>query len=133
MYLSKQHGECLLRLKYGVRSEKGRSLLVSDNAGDGDGKTTSLQRRVADLARELGPKYARPLLIIQHSTQPKYCRRSRASSGSQSRRAARVKPLERLRQHLVGMNEAGEKCVATRDQGQMLENRPAYLKSSAPC
>ena len=33
LYLSSQHSECLMRLKYAVFSHKGGALLVSDEAG----------------------------------------------------------------------------------------------------
>ena len=51
LFLSRQHSECLLRLKYGVIAGKGGSLLVSENAGDG--RTTVLRRLEANLPKEL--------------------------------------------------------------------------------
>ena len=42
LFLSKQHRECLLRLKFAVLAGKGGALLISENAGDG--KTTVLRR-----------------------------------------------------------------------------------------
>ena len=57
LYMSKQHGECLLRLKYGVMAGKGGSLLISQNAGDG--KTTV----VANLTRRLALTRVRTIVL----------------------------------------------------------------------
>ena len=50
LYLSKQHQEGLIRLKYAVISNKGGALLVSENAGDG--KTSLLARLRRDLEQQ---------------------------------------------------------------------------------
>ena len=47
LYLSTQHSECLMRLKYAIFSHKGGALLVSDNAGNG--KTSILAKLKNDL------------------------------------------------------------------------------------
>ena len=50
LFLSKQHRECLLRLKFAIMASKGGALLISENAGDG--KTTVLRRLCLDLTEE---------------------------------------------------------------------------------
>jgi type II secretory pathway predicted ATPase ExeA len=42
LFLSRQHAECLIRLKYSILSRKGGALLISEHAGDG--KTAILGR-----------------------------------------------------------------------------------------
>ena len=64
LYLSTQHSECLMRLKYAIFSQKGGALLVSDTAGNG--KTTVL----AKLKKDLDEYYAGrvKVVFIDHPT-----------------------------------------------------------------
>ena len=64
LYLSRQHRECLIRLKFCIYSHKGGALLVSEHPGDG--KTTVIYRLIEDLQKELDDKLA--VALINHPT-----------------------------------------------------------------
>lgn len=126
MFLSKQHGECLLRLKYGVISGKGGSLLVSENAGDG--KTTVLRKLVADLPDELGAPVHTAFIDHPTLTPTQMLQEILRQLGCPKPPRSKIQALNKLREHLVQLNDAGGKCVVIVDEGQMLEHRPDLLQ-----
>ncbi len=64
LYMSSQHSECLMRLKYAIFSQKGGALLVSDNAGNG--KTSILAKLKNDLNEYYGGRVK--IVFIDHPT-----------------------------------------------------------------
>jgi general secretion pathway protein A len=126
LFLSKQHGECLLRLKYGVMAGRGGSLLVSENAGDG--KTTVLKKLVADLPEELGAPVRTAFIDHPTLTPTQMLQEISRQLGIPKPPRSKIQALNRLREHLLQLHEAGEKCVVIVDEGQMLEHRPDLLQ-----
>jgi len=126
LYPSKQHGECLLRLKYALHSNKGGALVVSNNAGDG--KTTVLRRLIRDLNEELAGRIA--IAVIDHpSLTPnqmvqEICSQLGVLNPSRERR----RNLNQLKQRLQHFHAQGAKCVIAVDEGQMLKDRPDTLQ-----
>jgi type II secretory pathway predicted ATPase ExeA len=121
LYLSKQHRECLLRLKYAIHANKGGALVVSEHAGDG--KTTIMRRLTADLEAEL--RNAVSMAIIDHPTltpnqlMQEICRQLGVANPSPSRN----RNLHQLRERLEYFHNLGQKCVIIVDEGQMLKDR----------
>ena len=126
MFLSKQHRECLLRLKFAIMADKGGALLISENAGDG--KTTVLRRLCLDLEKELDGR-AR-VAFLDHPTLTPYqmleeiCRQLGVEKPSRSK----MRALNQLREHLVRLHVEGQKSVVIVDEGQMLAHRPDLLQ-----
>ena len=122
LYMSRQHQEGLIRLKYAVVSNKGGALLISENAGDG--KTSLLAR----LRRELDDYYQSNcrIVFIDHPTLTanqmvgEIARQLGVGGNSNDKLAL----LNDLRASLLESHKQGEKCVVMLDEGQMLCHRP---------
>ncbi|MEA1997039.1 MAG: AAA family ATPase, partial [Gemmatimonadota bacterium] len=122
LYMSNQHKEGLVRLKYAVASNKGGVLLVSENAGDG--KTTLL----AKLRRELDEEYKGlcRVVFIDHPTLTanqmviEISRQLGLPAGTKDK----LTLLNELRRFLLECHKFGEKCLVILDEGQMLCHRP---------
>ncbi len=126
LYMSRQHQEGLIRLKYAVVSNKGGALLISENAGDG--KTSLL----AKLRTELAEYYQGNcrIVFIDHPTLT-----ANQMVGEIARQLGvgctttdKLTILNELRAFLLACHEQGEKCVVMLDEGQMLCHRPDLLQ-----
>ena len=126
LFQSKQHRECLLRLKFAILAGKGGALLISENAGDG--KTTVLRRLCLDLDRELDGR-AR-VAFIDHPTLTPFQMLDEMSRqlGVQQPSRSKVRALNQFREHLLALHRDGFKAVIIVDEGQMLEHRPELLQ-----
>ncbi len=126
LFLSRQHGECLIRLKYTILSAKGGGLLVSESAGDG--KTTVLGRLMRDLEEELEEKVH--IAFIDHPTLTPVQMLQEISRqiGIEKPYKTKVRALSALRNRLTQLHERGERCVVIVDEGQMLVHRPDLLQ-----
>ena len=126
MFESKQHRECLLRLKFAILAGKGGALLISENAGDG--KTTVLRRLCLDLEREFGGKAH--IAFIDHPTLTPFQMLEEMSRqlGVEEPSRNKVRALNQFREHLLALHRDGAKCVIIVDEGQMLEHRPDLLQ-----
>lgn len=126
LFLSRQHGECLLRLKYAVMAEKGGALLVSQNAGDG--KTTILRRLCNDLRSELKGRVR--IAFIDHPTLSpvEMIQEISRQLGIEKRFRTKAPALQALRERLMELRGEGHKCVVIVDEGQMLEHHRELLQ-----
>ncbi|UCE19159.1 MAG: AAA family ATPase [Gemmatimonadota bacterium] len=126
LYLSSQHRECLLRLKYAIQSNKGGALLVSDHAGDG--KTSVLSRLCQDMETEYGEKIK--LVFIDHPTltPTQLISELARQLGSLQKIRDKVDALNQLREQLQSYHDAGFKTVVIVDEGQMLSHRLDLLQ-----
>jgi len=126
LYMSGQHQEGLLRLKYAVVSNKGGALLVSENAGDG--KTSLLAR----LRQELQDYYEGRCraVFIDHPTLTanQMVGEIARQLGVRSNTTDKLTLLNELREHLLQCHREGAKCVVILDEGQMLCHRPDILQ-----
>ncbi len=126
LFLSKQHRECLLRLKYAFYSEKGGSLLVSDDAGAG--KTSILYRMIKDLHKELNQKIRFALLSHPNLTPnqliQEICRQLGVIRPSRSRH----ENLNQLRERLVELRKEDARSLVIVDEGQLLARHPDTLQ-----
>lgn len=126
LYLSAQHQECLMRLKYTIYGNKGGALLVSENAGDG--KTSLLLRLIQDLQKELAGKTR--VAFLDHPTLTpnqmieEIARQFEVDGAS----GDKVRNLSLLRSHLQPLHEEGYKSIVIVDEGQMLAHRPDILQ-----
>ena len=126
LYMSKQHRECLLRLKYGILANKGGALLISENAGDG--KTSVLRRLVADLQNE-GPGDVKVAFIDHPTLTPLQMIQEMARQlGVEKPKRSKINALNQLRGHLIDRYNAGGRSVVIVDEGQMLAHRPDILQ-----
>ena len=126
LYLSKQHRECLLRLKYGIMANKGGALLISENAGDG--KTSVLRKLMMDLEAD-NPGNMRVAFIDHPTLTP--CQMIQEMSrqlGIEKPSRSKVAALNQLRGHLMERHGAGGRSVVIVDEGQMLAHRPDILQ-----
>jgi general secretion pathway protein A len=126
LFLSRQHGECLLRLKYAVMAGKGGALLISENAGAG--KTTLLRRLCNDLRADLKGRVQ--IAFIDHPTLTpvEMLQEISRQVGIVKPYRSKVRALGALREHLMKLHDLGEKCVIIVDEGQMLEHDPSMLQ-----
>jgi len=125
LFLSAQHKECLLRLKYAVASNKGGALLVSENAGDG--KTSVLARLVQDLKSEYDNKL-RTVFIDHPTLTPNQMISEIARQLGVTGLQEKVSILNELRELLKKLHDDGYKTLVMIDEGQMLSHRPDLLQ-----
>ncbi len=121
-----QHQEALLRLKYGVTSNKGGVLLISENAGDG--KTSILRKLTEDLASEYPGKIK--IAFIDHPTLTvnQMVAEIARQLGVAKVRKEKIDNLNELRVKLEALHQAGIKTLVIVDEGQMLVHRPDILQ-----
>jgi general secretion pathway protein A len=126
LYLSTQHAECLMRLKYAIFSHKGGALLVSDNAGNG--KTSVLAR----LQKELTEYYSGRVRVvfIDHPTLSPIEMIGEISRqlGGELNTTEKIRSLNSLRDRLFAFYNENIKVVVIVDEGQMLKERPDILQ-----
>ncbi len=126
LYMSRQHQEGLIRLKYAVVSNKGGALLISESAGDG--KTSLL----AKLRKELDEYYQGNcrVVFIDHPTVTanQMVGEIARQLGVGAHTTDKLVVLNELRAFLLQRHEQGEKCVVMLDEGQMLCHRPDLLQ-----
>ena len=126
MFPSRQHSECLLRVRYGLYTGKGGAIVVSNNPGDG--KTTILYRLLADLGQELSGRFKgvvvdHPSLTPNQMIQEIACQLGVARPSLQ-----RNRNLKQLRERLLELQADGVKVLVAVDEGQMLKDFPATLQ-----
>jgi len=126
LYMSRQHYECLLRLRYAIESRKGGALLVSENAGSGK---TSLLKRLARETQQESDGAAR-IAFITHPTLT-----ARELIGEIARQlgvdqsySSKIRTLNELDDHLRKLHREGHRALVIVDEGQMLANRPDILQ-----
>jgi len=126
LYMSKQHQEGLIRLKYAVVSNKGGALLISENAGDG--KTSLLAKLRLDLNQQYQGRCH--VVFIDHPTLTanqmvgEIARQLGVGIGTTDK----LSLLNELRRFLLECHQRDEKCVVMLDEGQMLRHRPDLLQ-----
>jgi len=126
LFLSKQHRECLLRLKFAIMAGKGGALLISENAGDG--KTTVLRRLVLDFRKKFG-EHARVAFIDHPTLTPlQMIQEMSRQIGVEKPRRSKINAINQFRDCLMRIYEEGSKCVVVVDEGQMLAQRPDLLQ-----
>lgn len=126
LYMSRQHYECLLRLRYAIESRKGGALLVSENAGDG--KTSLLKHLARDIQKETDG--AARIAFITHPTLT-----AREMIGEIARQlgldrsySSKIRTLNELNGHLRQLHRDGHQALVIVDEGQMLANCPDILQ-----
>jgi len=126
LFLSKQHAECLLRLKYAVAAGKGGALLVSEHAGDG--KTTVLRRLAKELQDDLESEVRVAFIDHPTLTPVQMLQEISRQIGIERPYRTKIQALNAFRERLLQLHEAGERVVVIVDEGQMLEHRPDILQ-----
>ncbi|MFC1490244.1 AAA family ATPase [Candidatus Latescibacterota bacterium] len=125
LYLSTQHSECLMRLKYAIFSHKGGALLVSDNAGNG--KTSIL----AKLKKDLDEYYAGrvKVVFIDHPTLSPIEMLGEIGNqlGTDLQTTEKIRALNSLRDRLFSFYNENIKVIVIVDEGQMLRDRRDLL------
>ena len=126
LYMSKQHQEGLVRLKYAVISNKGGALLVSENAGDG--KTTMLHKLKKDLNAQFQGFCNSVFIDHPTLTTNQMVGEIARQLGVAGNTTDKLQLLNQLREFLLACHERGEKNVVILDEGQMLCHRPDILQ-----
>ncbi len=126
LYLSSQHSECLLRLKYAIFSHKGGALLVSDSAGNG--KTSVLARLQKDLVEYYSGRVR--VVFIDHPTLSPIEMIGEISRqlGGEMHTTEKIRSLNSLRDRLFSFYNENIKVVVIVDEGQMLRERMDILQ-----
>jgi len=125
LYLSNQHSECLMRLKYAIFSQKGGALLVSDNAGNG--KTSVLAKLKKDLDEYYRGRVR--VVFIDHPTLTpiEMIGEIAHQLGAELNTTEKIRALNHLRDRLFAFYNEDIKVVVIIDEGQMLKDRPDIL------
>jgi type II secretory pathway predicted ATPase ExeA len=125
LYLSSQHSECLMRLKYAIFSHKGGALLVSDTAGNG--KTSILARLQNDLKDYYSGRVR--VVFIDHPTLTpvEMIGEIARQLGGELFTSEKIRSLNYLRDSLFALYNENIKVVVIVDEGQMLKERPDIL------
>jgi type II secretory pathway predicted ATPase ExeA len=126
LFLSQQHQEALLRLKYGVLSNKGGVLLISENAGDG--KTSILRRLMDDLRSEYNGRIKIAFLDHPTFTVNQMVAEIARQLGVARVRKDKIDNLNALRTRLEALHDGGHKALVVVDEGQMLAHNPEALQ-----
>lgn len=125
-YLSDQHRECLMRLRFAIHSGKGGALLISENAGDG--KTTTLHLLMRDMTAERGDKLRIAYLDYPTMTPTQMIGEIGRQIGVQGIRGDKVEDINALRDLLKSNHIQGIHTLVIVDEGQMLADRPDLLQ-----
>ncbi len=126
LYLSRQHKECLVRLKYAFYSDKGGALLISENAGEG--KTGVVYRLIGDLREELGQGLQVALVDHPSLTPNQMVQEICTQLGVQDPSANRYRNLNQLKEALLRLDGDGMRTLVIVDEGQLLKGRPDTLQ-----
>jgi len=124
-YLSDQHRECLMRLKFAIHSGKGGALLISENAGNG--KTTTLNLLMRELSADTG-KYRIAYLDYPTMTPEQMIGEVSRQIGVGEVSGDKVKDMNALRDILRSNHIRGLKNLVIVDEGQMMADRPELLQ-----
>ncbi len=126
MYLGGQYYECFERLLYAVNSNKGGTLLVSEEAGLG--KTTILLKLVAEMKWNYGENFR--CAFIDHPTLTVAQLISQISSSlvPGEPQADKSLNLARMKEGLTQLKETGGKALIVIDEAHVLGERPEVLQ-----
>ncbi|MDH5526024.1 MAG: AAA family ATPase [Nitrospirota bacterium] len=125
-YLSDQHRECLMRLKYAIHSGKGGALLISEEAGDG--KTTTLQLLMQHLVEETRNQIRIAYLDYPTMTPAQMVAEIARQLGVEGVRGDKVHDINLLRDHLKECHARGMRNLVIVDEGQMMAEQPELLQ-----
>ena len=126
LYMSGQHSECLMRLKYAIFSHKGGALLVSDNAGNG--KTSVLARLKIDL-NDYYSGQAKVVFIDHPTLSPiEMIGEIAHQLGAELYTTEKIRALNSLRDRLFSLYNENIKVIVIVDEGQMLKDRTDLLQ-----
>jgi type II secretory pathway predicted ATPase ExeA len=126
LYMSCQHQDCLLRLKFAVHSSKGGVLLVSENAGDG--KTSLLLRLARELKEDLEGEVRLAFIDHPNVTPNQLIEEMSRQLGARARSSSKTHVMEAFRDHLTRIRDEGGRTIVIVDEGQMLAERPDVLE-----
>jgi len=125
-YLSDQHRECLMRLRFAIHSGKGGALLISENAGDG--KTTTLHLLMQEMTEEAEGRLRVAFLDYPTMTPTQMIGEIGRQIGVQEMRGDKVQDINALRDLLKSNHIQGIHTLVIVDEGQMLADRPDLLQ-----
>jgi len=125
-YLSDQHRECLMRLKFAIHSGKGGALLISEHAGDG--KTTTLHLLMQEIREERGDQVRVAYLDYPTMTPTQMVGEIARQLGVGAVRGDKVEDINALRELLRANHDHGIHSLVIVDEGQMMADRPDLLQ-----
>jgi general secretion pathway protein A len=125
-YLSDQHRECLMRLKFAIHSGKGGALLISEHAGDG--KTTTLNLLMQEISAD--PKLQIRVAYLDYPTMTttQMVGEIARQLGLEEVRGDKVEDMNALRDLLRSNHIRGVHSLVIVDEGQMLADQPELLQ-----
>lgn len=125
LYLTKQHAEALLRLKFAVYSEKGGAVLISEQAGDG--KTSILLRLAYEIKTDEQGKLTLAFLDHPNLTVNQMIQEIARQLGVKKVHRDKARNIQALREHLIEQKKQGFRSIVIVDEGQMLAGNPEAL------
>ena len=125
-YLSDQHRECLMRLKFAIHSGKGGALLISEHAGDG--KTTTLHLLMDEIARDETTVTRVAYLDYPTMTPTQMVGEIARQLGVEEIKGDKVEDINSLRDLLRGNHIRGVHSLVIVDEGQMVASQPELLQ-----
>ncbi|MBI5135971.1 MAG: AAA family ATPase [Nitrospirae bacterium] len=125
-YLSDQHRECLMRLKFAIHSGKGGALLISENAGNG--KTTTLNLLMRELSEDPSGRFRIAYLDYPTMTPEQMVGEIARQLGVGKISGDKVADMNALRDLLRSNHVRGLHSLVIVDEGQMMADRPDLLQ-----
>ena len=126
MYLGGQYYECFERLLYAVNSNKGGSLLVSEEAGLG--KTTILLKLVAELKWRYRENFRCAFIDHPTLTVAQLISQISGSLVPAEPQADKSLNLARMKEGLTRLKKEGGKALIVIDEAHVLGERPDVLQ-----
>ncbi len=126
MYLGGQYYECFERLLYAVNTNKGGTLLVSEEAGLG--KTTILLRLIAEMEWTYGEGFRHAFVDHPTLTAAQIISQITGSLTSAGTQGDKFFNLTSLREELTEVKKAGGKAIIVIDEAHMLGARLDVLQ-----
>jgi len=125
-YEGGQYFECLERLRYAVKTQKGGALIVSEEAGLG--KTTIILKLIEEMKGVYGEIFK--FALIEHPTlnsEQMIAYIKREITGREPE-GDKLRNLIDIRAHLIELFEKGGKCIIAIDEAHMLKDQPIVLQ-----
>jgi len=126
MHLGGQYYECFERLLYAVNTNKGGTLLVSEEAGLG--KTTLLLKLIAEMEWSYGEKFRYAVIDHPTLTVAQIMAQISSSLAQAGPQADKFLNLTKIKEELTELKKAGGKAVIVIDEAHMLGRRLDVLQ-----
>lgn len=126
LYEGGQYFECLQRLRYAVRTQKGGVVIVSEEAGLG--KTTIILKLIEEMKAMYGESFKFALIEHPVLTPEQMIAYITAEITGLESYDDKVRNILALKDHLSDLFDKGGKCIIVVDEAHMLKDSPNVLQ-----